>query len=230
MPQREAHRCRVARDGGRCESERRVDERRRESDDQSHATEHQRSQPEGWRCLMGVLQHCRASDKWRHARHQSSSPEERTRGDGGHDENHTRPHAKLSEVTNAVVELLFRDEPEKQRHTRHRSSGEHGRNSGDRHAVAKSAELGHVARARLVLHSADDEKERTLVARVRQEVGQAGDHSLARSDAEQQHEHAERADRGVREHPLEIRFQHRSVRATHHCHGAHEGDDSCPEK
>ena len=179
---------------------------------------------------MGVRRRHRASDKRRHSGHQPGSPEKCTRGNGGHDEDDARPHAKLPEVAHAVVELLFGDEAEEQRHTRHRSGGEHGRDSGDGHAVTKSAEFGHVARARLVLDRAGDEKERTLVARVRQQVGQAGDDGLARADAEQQHQHAQRADRGVREHPLEIRFQHRSIRATHHRHGAHERDDSRPEQ
>ena len=124
--------------------------------------------------------------------------------------------AGRSEVSNAVVELLLGDEPQEQRHAGHRPGSEQARERGDRHAPTKPAEPGHITRARLVIDRARDEKERALVAGVGEQIGQAGDDGRARADAEQQHQHAQRADRGVRQDALEIGFEHRSVRAAQH--------------
>ena len=54
--------------------------------------------------------------------------------------------------------------------------------------------------------------------------------ACARADPEQQHQHAQRADRGVGQDALEIRFEHRPVRAAQHRHCAGERDGSRPER
>ena len=153
---------------------------------------------------------------------------ERRPGDQRHQHEGARPgrHARglaVGQVEQRGEQGLLADEAQQRRQPGHRGAGERRRHRHRGELPSDAGELVHVAGARQGVDDADDEEQRGLEQRVRQEHRGAGERGRPAADREHHHQEPELADRAVGEQQLDVDLAQRPPAADEHRQGA-EGE------
>ena len=200
--------------------------RKQRADDTGQA-QNDGSEPQQHRALMGVFRRVAMGPQERLQRDGEADGEHQRIADDRDDEEEDRPAVGKAE---GGIDLLLGEEAEKRRQPAHRDRRHQCRGEGHRHRGPQAAEPADVARPGLVVDRAGDHEQRALEHRMRDQVEHRRLDRLLRAEAGEHHQKAQRGDRRVGEHQLEVGLADRQQCAGQKRRAAEQWQDRLPRR